>query len=149
MSKAEDRALEAYPSTSHYWNAEPDRNAEAREFYIQGYHQAEKDLDVVSLVKEVSGVKELSRAKEEALKAYPPQSIAANYDTINRRDAFEYGYLKAEKDLELTWKDLALIRLAFDATEDNINHGCLKISPMTKEYYEEVLKRFNKERKEV
>lgn len=94
MSKAEDRALEAYPSTSHYWNAEPDRNAEAREFYIQGYHQAEKDL-------------------------------------------------------ELTWKDLALIRLAFDATEDNINHGCLKISPMTKEYYEEVLKRFNKERKEV
>ena len=146
MSNAEDRALEAYPSTSHYWNAEPDRNAEAREFYIQGYHQAEKDLDVVSLVKEVSGVKELSRAKEEALKAYPPQSIAANYDTINRRYAFEYGYLKAEKDLELTWKDLALIRLAFDETEDNINHGCLKISKMTKEYYEEVLKRF-KERK--
>lgn len=149
MSNAEDRALEAYPSTSHYWNAEPDRNAEAREFYIQGYHQAEKDLDVVSLVKEVSGVKELSRAKEEALKAYPPQSISANYDTINRRDAFEYGYLKAEKDLELTWKDLSLIRLAFDATEDNINHGCLKISPMTKEYYQEVLKLFKdfKERK--
>ena len=87
-------------------------------------------------------MKELSRAKEEALKAYPPQSIAANYDTINRRDAFEYGYLKAEKDNELTWEDLALIRLAFDATEDNINHGCLNISPMTKEYYEEVLKRF-------
>jgi len=46
MSKAEDRALEAYPSTSHYWNAEPDRNAEAREFYKQGYHQAEKDLEL-------------------------------------------------------------------------------------------------------
>lgn len=149
MSKAEDRALEAYPSTSHYWNAETDRNAEAREFYIQGYHQAEKDLDVVSCVKEVSGVKELSRAEEESLKAYPPQSIAANYDTINRRDAFEYGYLKAEKDLELTWKDLALIRLAFDATEDNINHGCLKISPMTKEYYEEVLKRFKAHKIEI
>lgn len=93
MSKAEDRALEAYPSTSHYWNAEPDRNAEAREFYIQGYHQAEKDL-------------------------------------------------------ELTWEDLALIRLAFDATEDNINHGCLNISPMTKEYYEEVLKRFKAQKGE-
>ena len=46
MSKAEERALEAYPSTSHYWNAEPDRNAEAREFYKQGYHQAEKDLEL-------------------------------------------------------------------------------------------------------
>ena len=116
--------------------------------YKEGYHQAEKDLDILSLVKEVSGVKEMSRAKEEALKAYPPKSIAANYDTIDRRDAFEYGYLKAEKDLELTWEDLALIRLAFDATEANINLGSLKISPMTKEYYEEVLKRFNKERKQ-
>lgn len=46
MSKAEQRALEAYPSTSHYWNAEPDRNAEAREFYKQGYHQAEEDLEL-------------------------------------------------------------------------------------------------------
>ena len=139
MSKAEDRYLE------HFQDGRL-RNCSSKESFLFGYHQAEKDLDVVSWVKEVSGVKELSRAKEEALKAYPPQSIAANYDTINRRDAFEYGYLKAEKDLELTWKDLALIRLAFDATEDNINHGCLKISPMSKEYYEEVLKRF-KERK--
>lgn len=65
------------------------------------------------------------------------------------KESFLFGYHQAEKDLELTWKDLALIRLAFDATEDNINHGCLKISKMTKEYYEEVLKRFNKERKEV
>ena len=116
--------------------------------YIDGYHQAEEDLHDISWIKEVSGVKDMSRAKEEALKAYPPRSIAANYDTINRRDAFEYGYLKAEKDLELTWEDLALIRLAFDATEANINLGSLKISPMTKEYYEEVLKRFNKERKQ-
>jgi len=46
MSKAEEKALEAYPSTSHYWNAEPDRNAEAREFYKQGYRQAEKDLEL-------------------------------------------------------------------------------------------------------
>lgn len=68
----------------------------------------------------------------------------------SRKEAFLYGYRQAERDLELTLEDLALIRLAFDATEDNINHGCLKISPMTKEYYEEVLKRFKdfKERKE-
>lgn len=133
MSNAEDRALEAYPSTSHYWNEEPDRNAEAREFYIQGYHQAEKDLDVVSWVKEVSGVKELSRAKEEALKAYPPQSIAANYDTINRRDAFEYGYLKAEKDNELTWEDIdwivgeSVFRVSEDSDKEQICKEVLKL----------------------
>ena len=135
MSKSEDRYLE------HFQDGRL-RNCSSKESFLLGYHQAEKDLRDISWIKEISGVKEMSRAKEEALKAYPPQSIAANYDTINRRDAFEYGYLKAEKDLELTWKDLSLIRLAFDATEDNINHGCLKISSMTKEYYQEVLKLF-------
>ena len=141
MSKAEDRYLE------HFQDGRL-RNCSSKESFLLGYHQAEKDLRDISWIKEISGVKEMRRAEEEALKAYPPQSIAANYDTINRRDAFEYGYLKAEKDLELTWKDLALIRLAFDATEDNINHGCLKISKMTKEYYEEVLKRFKAQKGE-
>ena len=80
----------------------------------------------------------MSKAEELSQNRYP---------TMAEKYAFIDGYEQAEKDLELTWKELALIRLAFDATEDNINHGCLKISPMTKEYYEEVLKRF-KERKE-
>lgn len=104
--------------------------------YKEGYHQAEKDLDI-SWVKEVSGVKELSRAKEEALKAYPPQSIAANYDTINRRDAFEYGYLKAEKDLELTWED---IREIYCITLNLREH--LGASVFGEPLYQEVLKRF-------
>ena len=144
MSKVEERYLE------HFQDGRV-RNRSSKDAFLLGYHQAEKDLSDISWIKEVSGVKEMSRAKEEALKAYPPQSIAANYDTIDRRDAFEYGYLKAEKDFELSWEDLALMRLAFDATEDNINHGCLKISKMTKEYYQEVLKRFKnfKERKEL
>lgn len=71
------------------------------------------------------------------------RTLSLDYDKIY--DAVKYGYHQTEKDLELTWKDLALIRLAFDATEDNVNHGCLKISPMTKEYYEEVLKRFKEQ----
>ena len=64
------------------------------------------------------------------------------YPTLAEKYAFIDGYEQAEKDNELTWKDLALIRLAFDATESNINHGSLNISKMTKEYYQEVLKRF-------
>lgn len=105
MSRAEERACQytGYCKNQSYSD------------FLEGYHQAEKDLDVVSWVKEVSGVKELSHAKEEALKAYPPQSIAANYDTINRRDAFEYGYLKAGKDLELTWEDIKEIYFLFKA----------------------------------
>ena len=143
MSKAEQRGLEAYPIViSEYSDncKEYDVNESDRIVYIEGYHQAEKDLDVVSWIKEVSGVKELSRAKEEALKAYPPQSIAANYDTIARRDAFEYGYLKAEKDLELTWEDLKMI----DEISDQVYAECDVDAFDEKEYYQEILNRFKK-----
>ena len=62
-------------------------------------------------------------------------------------DDYLNGYKQAEKDLELTWEDMAFIRVAFDALEANIHLGAIKIQPITKEYYQEVLKRF-KERKE-
>lgn len=125
MSKAEDRYLE------HFQDGRL-RNCNNKDAFLLGYHQAEKDLDI-SWVKEVSGVKELSRAKEEALKAYPPQSISANYDTINRRDAFEYGYLKAEKDNELTWEDIdwivgeAVFRVSEDSDKEQICKEVLKL----------------------
>ena len=126
MSKAEDRYLE------HFQDGRL-RNCSSKESFLFGYHQAEKDLRDISWIKEISGVKEMRRAEEEALKAYPPQSIAANYDTINRRDAFEYGYLKAEKDLELTWEDIdwivgeAVFRVSEDSDKEKICKEVLKL----------------------
>lgn len=114
--------------------------------YIKGYHQAEKDLSDISWIKEVSGVKDMSRAKEEALKAFPPQSIAANYGNIARRDAFEFGYLKAEKDLELTVEDIKKIYFLFnDVTNEWYGHEFSDYG-----ICREVLKRFKdyKERKQ-
>ena len=105
MSKAEDLSKQYREFREQCGIKDPVILDEIEEAYFEGYNQAEKDLDI-SWVKEVSGVKEMKRAEEEALKAYPPRSIAANYDTIARRDAFEYGYLKAEKDLELTWEKM-------------------------------------------
>ena len=89
----------------------------------------------------------MSRAEDIYLEYFQDGKVR----NCSNKDAFLLGYHQAEKDLALTWEDLALMRLAFDATEDNINHGCLKISKMTKEYYQEVLKRFKnfKERKEL
>ena len=51
MSKAEDRALEKYPKkiewVGNQWNGAPfDVNSESRVAYKQGYHQAEKDLEL-------------------------------------------------------------------------------------------------------
>lgn len=132
MSKAEDRYLE------HFQDGRV-RNCSSKEAFLLGYQQAEKDLSDISWIKEVSGIKELSRAKEEALKAYPPQSIAANYDTINRRDAFEYGYLTAEKYLELTWEDIKEICVQSVLVE--IDLGGLVSD---ERHYTEVLKRFKK-----
>lgn len=135
MSRAEERACQytGYCKNQSYSD------------FLNGYHQAEEDLSDISWIKEVSGVKEMSHAKEEALKVYPPQSIAANYDTIDRRDAFEYGYLKAEKDLKLTWED---IREIYCITLNLREH--LGASVFGEPLYQEVLKRFKdfKEREE-
>ena len=99
----------------------------------------------------------MSKAEEKALEAYPKkiewvgnQWDGAPFDVNSKsRVAYEQGYQQAERDLELTWEDMAFIRVAFDALEANIHLGAIKIQPMTKEYYEEVLKRFKdyKERK--
>lgn len=46
MSKAEDRAKETYPlrDAEHVYDEE--RVIEAREYFVEGYHQAEKDLEL-------------------------------------------------------------------------------------------------------
>ena len=49
MSKAEERALEKYPKkiewVGNQWDGAPfDVKSESRAAYVEGYHQAEKDL---------------------------------------------------------------------------------------------------------
>ena len=51
MSKAEERALEKYPKkiewVGNQWDGAPfDVNSKSRAAYKQGYHQAEKDLEL-------------------------------------------------------------------------------------------------------
>lgn len=48
MSKAEDRALEKYPKETYKevgWSC-VEKNAYKRKYFIEGYHQAEKDLEL-------------------------------------------------------------------------------------------------------
>ncbi|MEE1145422.1 MAG: hypothetical protein UHS32_01450 [Bacteroidaceae bacterium] len=69
-------------------------------------------------------------------KDYPCKELDEAY-----REVFSLGYHQAEKDLELTWEDLATIeKLGVDFIKQN--H-----TPMSdEEFYKEILKRF-KERK--
>ena len=125
MCKVEELALKVYPkmsrisepheaipadNQSHYIG---DANAEKREGFINGYHQAEKDLSD---------------------KARLSSGWAGFY--------YGQGYKQAEKDLELTWKDIQLI-VSLDWDLDHSEFSCGK---STEEYYKEVLKQFNEER---
>jgi len=66
------------------------------------------------------------------------------YLTLAEKYAFIDGYEQAEKDLELTWEDLKMI----DEISDQVYAECDVDAFDEKEYYQEVLKRFLKERKE-
>lgn len=85
----------------------------------------------------------MSKAEERAFERCPKSENAIEEMRNERKRAiFTEGYRQAEKDLELTWEDLATIeQLSDDFVKQN--H-----TPMSdKEYYQEILKQFNKERK--
>ena len=86
----------------------------------------------------------MSKAEEKAQAVYPAwrNGIGDEFNSNSAYYGFIEGYHQAEKDLELTWKDLALI--------EKIGNDFIKKNdtPMDdKEFFEEVLKQF-KERKE-
>ena len=99
------------------------------------------------------------RAEKAALKAYPVKMITLhNQDLIELfrkteienneypRSLFQEGYEQAEKDLMLTWEDMAKI----DAIIMDVNNEfAIDISKeiSRQKFYEAVLKRFNELKK--
>ena len=97
----------------------------------------------------------MSKAEERALEVYPPKLVTYGDlfgeetldDNSLKRIVFIEGYQQAEKDLKLTWKDIADILDITDviANDDSMEERLKTMSE--EEYCQEVLKRFNKERK--
>ena len=92
----------------------------------------------------------MSKAEEWALKVYPKESeflsdengnLISSDDNFWVREAFRYGYEQAERNLALTWEDIKVI---CDIEIAMYPHG---IEMYSKEYYQEVLRRFNETRK--
>ena len=136
MTKAEEKALEAYNDMFH--NPEkmsvrstisPEEVAESnfdykepfKAFFLdvfqQGYEQAEKDL-----------------------------TFTAQFSS--GPDGFFYGkgYQQAKKDLALTWEDVQL--LDFYAMECQVEESKGRKFNSSQEFFEEVLRRFNKAKEE-
>jgi hypothetical protein len=93
----------------------------------------------------------MSKAKEKALRVYPIKIAERDgYDeNLRERKGFVKGYHQAEKDLELTWEDIPKI---FQISEELKTSWWFRDNEQTKligtqVFWEEVLKRFNEERK--
>lgn len=97
----------------------------------------------------------MSKAKELAEQMFPEPQME-NYDdilnyrndrdwTIIARGAFVKGYEQAQKDLELSWRDMQRIVKIADYLCNSLEYD--KIKKMGEEgYYTEILERFNKEK---
>ena len=90
----------------------------------------------------------MSKAEERALEAYPVKeewvgNQYGSYGDVNERfrGIYQEGYHQAEKDLELTWKDMKLIhKITYEESRNvSLNKGGV-ISEQ--EFYQDVLKRF-------
>ena len=81
----------------------------------------------------------MSKAEEKAYEFFPNEDI----ESKKARFGFLLGYQQAEKDLELTWKDMLLLA---DIEQDVFNHSDSPLKGV-QAAYEEVLKRF-KEKKQ-
>ena len=83
----------------------------------------------------------MSKAEEIAYSKYPKSKKGALYDLA--RNSIIQGYHQAEKDNELTWEDIKEICVQSVLVEIDLGGHV-----SDERHYTEVLKRFNKERKE-
>ena len=156
MSKAEERALEVYPpklvTYSDLFGEETlDDNGLKRTVFIEGYHQAEKDL----LENKHETSWRLDEKLWKGIKDMEEASYQYMYDASNDwaydiptwkdvQDAFKAGS-EWKEGLELSWKDIKEICVQSVLVE--VDLGRLVSD---ERHYTEVLKRFKdfKERKE-
>ena len=84
----------------------------------------------------------MSKAEERANEKYPTweNGIGDEFNVNSVYYGFIEGYHQAKKDLELTWEDLKTL----DDISDDVYAECDAEMFDEKEYYQEVLNRFNK-----
>lgn len=90
----------------------------------------------------------MSKAEERALEAYPIRIDPTACDCDLNEEArgiYQFGYKQAEKDLALTWEDIKTIEEII-ATSDWYDFE-INGNFWSKEFYEEVLKRFKEAKK--
>lgn len=83
----------------------------------------------------------MTKRAEEARKAYP------NHNQLVQRYCFRHGYAKAEKDLALTWEDVAKLITIYEEGVENGDYRRYNEAEWVKEYSQDILRKFNELRK--
>ena len=68
-------------------------------------------------------------------------------DSFNVNPAFVAGYKEAEKDLALTWEDVAILITIYEAGIENGDYRRYNEAEWMKEYSQDILRKFNEIRK--
>lgn len=74
-------------------------------------------------------------------------AFADTIDSFNVNPAFVAGYKEAEKDLALTWQDVAILITIYEQGVDNGDYRRYNEAEWMKEYSQDILRRFNEIRK--
>lgn len=86
----------------------------------------------------------MDKATKVAVEKYPHGKFDGELgDSL--RAACAIGYMRAEKDLALTLKDLELLHTFLCAVKNN-KQGCFTFTRLSDEQYQEVIRRFNDQR---
>ena len=92
----------------------------------------------------------MDKADKRALEKYPKRKdgYTRNYACSDNdvRRLYAQGYRKAEKDLALTIDDIERLHTFLYAVKNN-KSGCFTFTRLSDEKYQEVLRRFNEQRK--
>lgn len=90
----------------------------------------------------------MSKAEKAALKAYPEPTLERITTDVyaDARKCYVEGYEQAEQDLALTVEDLELLHTFLYAVKNN-KQGCFTFTRLSDEQYQEVLRKFNEQRK--
>lgn len=88
----------------------------------------------------------MTKAEQKAAEAYPYETGFKGLICENSRQIFIQGYEQAEKDNELTIKDLELLHIFLYAVKNN-KQGAFTFTRLSDEQYNEVLRRFKEAKK--
>lgn len=89
----------------------------------------------------------MSKRAEQKAQEYEKSLDYYHYTSDEPSVAYKKGYEQAEKDLALTWEDVAILITIYEHGVDNGDYRRYNEAEWMKEYSQDILRKFNEIRK--